>query len=95
MVCPLGLMARYSTRMLCPVRVPTLVMPWVFQQIIWFSEYPWVEISSGLFVLNTRLHTWLPVSTHSCCYRVLVFQKRMVRSAVPPPEASRFWAFSS
>lgn len=33
--------------------------------------------------------TWLPVSMHCSGCPVVVFQKRMQRSAVPPPEASR------
>lgn len=33
--------------------------------------------------------TWLPVSTHCRAVPLAVFQKRMQRSAVPPPLASR------
>lgn len=33
-------------------------------------------------------YTWLPVSMQLRCELVVVFQKRMHRSAVPPPEAS-------
>lgn len=35
------------------------------------------------------MRTWLPVSTQLSIALVLVFQKRMQRSAVPPPLASR------
>ena len=55
---------------------------------IWFCEYPCVLTSSLTFLLHTRLHTWLPVSTHESAVSVVVFQKRMHRSAVPPPDAS-------
>mmetsp|Transcript_818 Transcript_818/g.1934 ORF Transcript_818/g.1934 Transcript_818/m.1934 type:complete len:200 (+) Transcript_818:422-1021(+) len=45
-----------------------------------------------MFLDQHRLHTWLPVSTHESGVAVCVFQKRMHRSAVPPPEASSpFW----
>lgn len=38
---------------------------------------------------QARLQTWEPVSVHCKGWPVSVFQKRMQRSAVPPPEASR------
>ena len=59
------------------------------QSMIWFWEKPCVETSSLTFLDHARLQTWLPVSICCRCVPVLVFQKRMVRSAVPPPEAKR------
>lgn len=38
---------------------------------------------------QARLQTWEPVSVHCSGWPVRVFQKRMQRSAVPPPEARR------
>lgn len=38
---------------------------------------------------QARLQTWDPVSVHCRGWPVRVFQKRMQRSAVPPPDASR------
>jgi hypothetical protein len=40
---------------------------------------------------QARLQTWEPVSTHCMGCPVSVFQKRMHRSAVPPPLANRPW----
>lgn len=40
---------------------------------------------------HARLHTCEPVSTHCMGCPVSVFQKRMQRSAVPPPLASSPW----
>ena len=45
-----------------------------------------------MFLLQQRLQTCEPVSTQLSGDAVCVFQKRMHRSAVPPPEASSpFW----
>mmetsp|Transcript_11178 Transcript_11178/g.38072 ORF Transcript_11178/g.38072 Transcript_11178/m.38072 type:complete len:221 (+) Transcript_11178:472-1134(+) len=45
-----------------------------------------------MFLDQLRLHTWEPVSTQLSAALVCVFQNRMQRSAVPPPDASRpFW----
>lgn len=38
---------------------------------------------------QARLQTWEPVSVHCKGWPVRVFQKRMQRSAVPPPEANK------
>ena len=57
--------------------------------MIWFWEYPWVETISLTFLLHTRLHTCEPVSTQLSAVSVVVFQKRIHRSAVPPPLANR------
>lgn len=47
-------------------------------------------LTSSLVCLDqARLQTWDPVSVHCRVWPVSVFQKRMQRSAVPPPEASR------
>lgn len=47
-------------------------------------------LTSSLVCLDqARLQTWEPVSVHCRGWPVSVFQKRMQRSAVPPPEASR------
>ncbi len=47
---------------------------------------------SWVVLENIRLQTWEPVSTAWRGCNVCVFQKRMWRSAVPPPVASRpFW----
>lgn len=46
-------------------------------------------LTSSLACLDqARLHTWEPVSMHCSGCPVSVFQKRMQRSAVPPPDAS-------
>ncbi len=47
-------------------------------------------LTISLMVLDhMRLHTWEPVSTDSSGVAVVVFQNRMQRSAVPPPDANR------
>jgi len=55
------------------------------------SPCPCVDTSSFTFLLHTRLHTWLPVSTQlsAVLVSVMVFQERMQRSALPPPLASK------
>lgn len=48
------------------------------------------RLTSSLVCLDqARLQTCEPVSVHCSGWPVSVFQKRMQRSAVPPPEASR------
>lgn len=48
------------------------------------------RLTSSLVCLDqARLQTCEPVSVHCRGWPVNVFQKRMQRSAVPPPEASR------
>lgn len=48
------------------------------------------ELTSSLACFDqARLHTCDPVSMHCRGCPVSVFQKRMQRSAVPPPEARR------
>lgn len=69
--------------------VVTLANVGYFQTIIWFWEYPWVLTSSFTFLLHARLQTWLPVSTWFSWFPLAVFQNRMQRSAVPPPETRR------
>ena len=68
--------------------VATWVMDGYFHTTIWFSEKPCVETISFEFLDHARLHTWLPVSISLVCSPVRVSQNRMVRSCVPPPEAS-------
>lgn len=47
-------------------------------------------LTSSLACLDqARLHTWEPVSIHCKGWEVRVFQNRMHRSAVPPPDARR------
>lgn len=47
------------------------------------------SLTSSLACLDqAKLQTWEPVSMHCSGCPVRVFQKRMQRSAVPPPEAS-------
>ena len=62
-----------------------------FQHTIWFIEYPWVDINSLMFFENNKLQTYEPVSIQSSYYVVCVLKNRMVRSAVPPPDASNPW----
>lgn len=62
-----------------------------FQHTIWFIEYPWVDINSLIFFENNKLQTYEPVSIQSSYYVVCVLKNRMVRSAVPPPDASNPW----
>ena len=88
-VWPSGEMARYRTRSVCPVNVASFDMLGYRQTMIWFCEYPCVDTISFTFLLQTRLHTCEPVSTHPRGVLVTVFQKRMHRSAVPPPLASK------
>jgi hypothetical protein len=40
---------------------------------------------------NEKQITWLPVSMQLKCEFVVVFQKRIHRSAVPPPDARSPW----
>ena len=42
---------------------------------------------------DTHVHhpTCDPVSTQCSCWPVVLFQKRIVLSAVPPPDTSRLW----
>lgn len=48
------------------------------------------QLTSSLVCLDqARLQTCEPVSVHCRGWPVNVFQKRMQRSAVPPPEANR------
>lgn len=42
MVLPSGLMAKYSTRKVCPVKVEIFSMEGYCQMLISLSEYPWV-----------------------------------------------------
>ena len=91
-LCPHGLMERYSTRWWCPVKVWTFYMLGYFQRIIWFNEYPCVLTISCVVLENIRLQTWEPVSTAWSGCRVCVFQNLMCLSAVPPPVANKpFW----
>ena len=57
--------------------------------MIWFCEYPWVLTSSVEDCDHARLHTWDPVSVLCRHCPVSTFQNLMVRSAVPPPVASK------
>ena len=92
MFCPQGLIDRYSTRHECPVKVYIFCMLGYFHRMIWFKEYPWVMTISCVVFENIRLQTYDPVSTAWSGWSVWVFQKRMWRSAVPPPVAKRpFW----
>lgn len=45
MVDPSGDMVRYSTRMVCPIRVETFSILGYFQMLISLKEYPWVLTS--------------------------------------------------
>jgi hypothetical protein len=86
MVLPSGLIARYSTRKVCPVSVAVFYILGYFQMFISFWEYPWVLTSSFMVLLNIRLHTWEPTSIDFTVAPVKVFLNLIVRSAVPPPE---------
>jgi hypothetical protein len=71
----------------CPVNVASLDIVGYLHTMIWFCEYPCVLTSSLTFLLHTKLHTCEPVSMQLSGVFVVVFQKRMHRSAVPPPDA--------
>ena len=87
-VLPSGLMARYSTRKVWPVRVLIFYILGYFQMLISFWEYPWVLTISFSVFENIKLQTWDPASTVLIVAPVRVFLKRIVRSAVPPPETN-------
>lgn len=53
-----------------------------------FLPPTWALTSSLACLDQARLHTCEPVSMHCRGWPVSVFQKRMQRSAVPPPDAS-------
>lgn len=88
---PSGLNAKYRTRYECPVNLATCVNDGYFHTRIWFWEYPCVDTSSDECFDHAKLHTCEPVSTHCIGCPVNVFQKRMQRSAVPPPLANSPW----
>ena len=92
MLWPHGLIDRYSTRYEWPVSVWTFCIVGYFQRHIWFSEYPCVLTISCVVFENIKLQTCEPVSIACRGWSVWVFQKRIWRSAVPPPVASKpFW----
>jgi hypothetical protein len=70
------------------VRVAALVIDGYFHTMIWFNEYPCVLTISLMDLDHMRLHTCDPVSTALRDDPDSVFQNRMHRSAVPPPDAS-------
>lgn len=60
-----------------------------FQTQSWFWEKPWLDTISLWVLDHSREQTCDLVSMVLRHVPVWVFQKRMVRSAVPPPLASR------
>jgi len=92
-VCPSGLIARYNTLQVCPVNAATWVIDGYFHIATWFWLYPCVLTNSFEFFDHWRLHTWLPVSISLIHCPFMEFQKRILRSAVPPPDARmpRWW----
>lgn len=88
-VLPSGLIAKYNTRYVWPVRLTTWVMEGYFQTTIWFWLYPWVETISLEFLDHAMLQTWLPVSISLMTLPRTVSWNMILLSAVPPPEASR------
>ncbi len=89
MVLPSGLIAKYNTRYVCPVKVAIFYILGYFQTLISFNEYPWVLTNSLSVLLKIRLQTWDPTSTVFTVVPLRVFLNLMVLSAVPPPDAKR------
>lgn len=86
---PSGLIARYSTLMLCPVKVAIFFIEGYFHTTIALSEYPWVLTISFTFLLKSKLQTYDPVSIEFSSNIYYVFQNLMHLSAVPPPLTRR------
>ncbi len=88
-VLPSGLIAKYNTLYVCPVSVAIFYIFGYFHTFISFREYPCVLTSSFSVLLKIKLQTWEPTSTALIVVPLSVFLNRIVRSAVPPPEARR------
>ena len=84
---PHGLIAKYRTLYVWPVKVITFFIDGYFHTIIWFWEYPCVETISFVVFENTKLHTYDPVSIELIGVNFRVSQNLMHLSAVPPPVA--------
>ena len=78
----------YNTRYVCPDNVTTFSMDGYFHTMIWLREYPCEDTTSFTLLDHMMLHTCEPVSTLCSAVPVVVFQNRIVRSAVPPPDAT-------
>ncbi len=88
-VLPSGLIARYNTRYVCPVRVAIFYILGYFHTLISLWEYPCVLTNSFNVLLKIKLHTCDPTSIVLTVVPLRVFLNLIVRSAVPPPEARR------
>ena len=74
-----------------PVSSDALTMCGYFHRMSWLCEKPCDETISLSCTDHCSAQTCECVSTALTNAPLLVFQKRIMRSAVPPPEASRFF----
>lgn len=72
-----------------PVSSAILTIDGYFHRVSWFWVNPWELRSSRSLLLQSRAHTWEPVSMEFKQAPVWVFQNLMVRSPPPPPDASK------
>ena len=86
---PSGLIDKYKTLYVCPVKVAILCIFGYDQIIIWFNEYPWVDTSSLDVFENIKFQTCEPVSNDFTQVFVNTFQNLIHLSAVPPPETNK------
>ena len=88
-VVPSGLMAIERMRCEWPVSSATFAIVGYFQIVSWFCEKPWPDMSSLCSLFQSNEATCDFVSTELMQAPDVVFQKRIFRSAVPPPDASK------
>mmetsp|Transcript_28132 Transcript_28132/g.82675 ORF Transcript_28132/g.82675 Transcript_28132/m.82675 type:complete len:316 (+) Transcript_28132:233-1180(+) len=88
-VTPSGLCARCSTRLVCPESSASFTMEGYRQRMSWLCVKPWDDTSSWSCWDHCSAQTWECVSTALRHWPVAAFQKRIMRSAVPPPLARR------
>ncbi len=85
-VLPSGLIARYRTLKVCPVKVDIFYILGYLQTLISFKENPWVDTNSFSVLLKIKLQTCEPVSIDFIVVPSKVFLNLIVLSAVPPPD---------
>mmetsp|Transcript_15058 Transcript_15058/g.38845 ORF Transcript_15058/g.38845 Transcript_15058/m.38845 type:complete len:363 (+) Transcript_15058:245-1333(+) len=88
---PSGLCAMWSTRAVWPVSSAALTIEGYFHRMSWLCEKPCDETSSWSCTDQSSAQTCECVSTALITWPVCMDQKRMQRSAVPPPLASTFF----
>lgn len=81
-VCPSGDMARYTARLVCPLREPILVKLVAFHKCKALSAYPWVLSNSFTDSDQARPHIWLPVCTLCTMEPLTVFHSLQYVSRV-------------